>query len=82
MLAEALSIGLLLAVLVCAVVRPWGWPEAMVAVPAAVVIVAVGAISLDVVRDELERLRARREGESVPPPAVADVSVTIDAGPR
>jgi hypothetical protein len=29
---------------------------------------------------ELERLQARREGELVPPPAVADVSVTIDAG--
>ena len=29
---------------------------------------------------ELERLQARREGESVPPPAVADVNVTVDAG--
>jgi hypothetical protein len=29
---------------------------------------------------ELERLQARREGEAVPPPAVADVSVRIDAG--
>lgn len=30
---------------------------------------------------ELERLQARREGEAVPPPAVADVNVTVDAGP-
>jgi len=29
---------------------------------------------------ELERLQARREGEAVPPPAVADVNVTVDAG--
>jgi hypothetical protein len=29
---------------------------------------------------ELERLQARREGEAVPPPAVADLNVTIDAG--
>jgi hypothetical protein len=29
---------------------------------------------------ELERLQARRDGEAVPPPAVADVNVTVDAG--
>jgi hypothetical protein len=29
---------------------------------------------------ELERLQARREGDAVPPPAVADVTVTVDAG--
>jgi hypothetical protein len=29
---------------------------------------------------ELERLQARREGEAVPPPAVADVNVTVDTG--
>ncbi|MFD8704899.1 SLC13 family permease [Kitasatospora sp. NPDC059648] len=42
--AEALSVGLLVLVLVCAVVRPWGWPEAVVAVPAAGLVVATGAI--------------------------------------
>ena len=30
---------------------------------------------------ELERLQARREGEPVLPPLVADVNVTVDAGP-
>jgi len=30
---------------------------------------------------ELERLEARREGEGVPPPAAADVCMTVDAGP-
>jgi hypothetical protein len=29
---------------------------------------------------ELERLQARREGDAIPPPAVADVTVTVDAG--
>ena len=31
---------------------------------------------------ELERLQARREGESVPPPAVADVNMTVDVRDR
>jgi hypothetical protein len=30
---------------------------------------------------ELERLQARREGEPVAPPAVADVNLTVDTGP-
>ena len=30
---------------------------------------------------ELERLQARRDGESVPLPAVADINVTVDTGP-
>jgi arsenical pump membrane protein len=55
-LAEALSILLLLGVLACAVVRPWGWPEAVVAVPAAAVALGTGAISLDHARAEAVRL--------------------------
>ncbi|MFI1018931.1 SLC13 family permease [Streptomyces sp. NPDC020965] len=52
----ALSAILLLAVLACAVVRPWGWPEAVVAVPAAVLVVAVGAITPEAARAEAEHL--------------------------
>ncbi|MCW2875590.1 SLC13 family permease, partial [Actinacidiphila oryziradicis] len=54
--AEILSIGLLVLVLVCAVVRPWGRSEAVVAVPAAGLVIATGAISLDHARAEAERL--------------------------
>jgi arsenical pump membrane protein len=54
--AEALAAVLLAAVLACAVVRPWGWPEAVVAVPAAGLLIGTGAISLDHARAEAGRL--------------------------
>jgi arsenical pump membrane protein len=43
--AEAVSVAMLVLVLAFAVIRPWGWAEAVVAVPAAILIIAVGAIS-------------------------------------
>ncbi|ANZ43378.1 transporter [Lentzea guizhouensis] len=55
-LAEAVSVVLLGVVLVCAVVRPWGWPEAVVAVPAAGIAVLTGAIGLPHAWDEAVRL--------------------------
>ncbi|MFF9086265.1 SLC13 family permease [Streptomyces sp. NPDC014991] len=55
-LAEALSAVLLVAVLAWAVVRPFGRTEAVMAVPAAAIAVATGAISLDHARAEAERL--------------------------
>ena len=55
-LATALSAVLLVAVLACAVIRPFGLPEATVAVPAAGVVIAAGAITLDHARAEAELL--------------------------
>ncbi|WP_439941523.1 SLC13 family permease [Streptomyces sp. BBFR115] len=55
-LAESLSVVLLVAVLAWAVVRPFGWPEAALAVPAAAVAVAAGAIGPDHARAEVVRL--------------------------
>lgn len=54
--AEALAVALLLVVLACAVIRPFGRPEAVFAVPAAAVLIATGAISLEHVRAEAAHL--------------------------
>ncbi|WP_369205753.1 SLC13 family permease [Streptomyces sp. PU-14G] len=54
--AEVLSALLLVATLAWAVARPPRWPEAVVAVPAAAVVLATGAVSLAHVREEAARL--------------------------
>ncbi|MEX0172813.1 SLC13 family permease [Streptomyces sp. LMG1-1-1.1] len=55
-LAETLAVALLVLVLACAVIRPFGWPEAVVAVPAAAVVIATGTVSFDDALAEAERL--------------------------
>jgi arsenical pump membrane protein len=55
-LAETVSAALLVAVLASAVLRPAGWPEAAVAVPAAALAVALGAITPQRALMEMERL--------------------------
>jgi arsenical pump membrane protein len=54
--AEILAVGLLLGVLGFAVMRPRGLPEATVAVPAAVLLVAVGAVTLPRAGEEIAGL--------------------------
>ncbi|MFJ3145083.1 arsenic transporter [Streptomyces halstedii] len=56
MISEFLSVAMLVLVLLCAVVRPFRWPEAAFAVPAAGVVILAGAIPWDHVREEAERL--------------------------
>src|SRR5205814_2377507 len=54
--AETVSLIALLAVLAWAVARPRGWPEAVAAVPAAVILIAAGAISPARAADEARQL--------------------------
>ncbi|MBN6038054.1 arsenic transporter [Amycolatopsis sp. 195334CR] len=56
MFAEVLAVVLLALVLAAAVVRPRGLPEAVVAVPAAVVLIAVGALPVEHAGEEVVRL--------------------------
>lgn len=54
--AEIVCVGLLLGTLAFAVIRPRGWPEAVAAVPATVLVVAIGAVSAGDAWDEIRRL--------------------------
>jgi arsenical pump membrane protein len=53
---ETVSLIALLSVLAWAVTRPRGWPEAIAAVPAAVILIAAGVIPADRAADEARRL--------------------------
>jgi arsenical pump membrane protein len=55
-LAETLAVVLLAGTLVCAVLRPRDWPEAVFAVPAAGVLLASGALPLDQAGTEIRSL--------------------------
>ncbi|MFD3531688.1 SLC13 family permease [Streptomyces sp. NPDC058664] len=55
-LLESVSVAALAVVLLCAVIRPFRWPEAAFAVPAAALVVATGAIPFEAVREEAARL--------------------------
>lgn len=55
-LAEALSVGLLTVVIAFASIRPRGLPEAVAAVPAALLLLAVGAVAPDAAWDEITDL--------------------------
>jgi arsenical pump membrane protein len=54
--AEAVSAAALVAVLAWAVRRPRGWPEAVAAVPAAVLVAGIGAVSVSAAAAEARRL--------------------------
>jgi arsenical pump membrane protein len=54
--AEAVSVAMLAVVLAFAVVRPWGWGEAVAAVPAAILVIAAGAVSPHRALEEAKRL--------------------------
>lgn len=55
-IAESLSVIALLAVLAWAVTKPFGWTEAIAAVPAALLVIATGAISSTAALAEARRL--------------------------
>ncbi|MBV9090088.1 MAG: arsenic transporter [Mycobacteriaceae bacterium] len=55
-MAESCSVVLLIAVLAWAVIRPFGWPEAVIAVPAAGVAALIGAITVADTASELSKL--------------------------